>query len=297
MSDAFELSKEEETYLEQLARDEASSALIYEDLAGREQHEGNADILRRIAKEERTHYDLFTRVLGREVEPDRGQVRRTILSARIFGLNFALKKMENAEAAAQDNMGNAAIIRHDGRQLDFAKINAEEEAHERELIGLIHEEKLNYMSSIVLGLNDALVELTGALAGYTFAFQNNRMTAITGLITGISAAMSMAASEYLAKRQEGDLQVARRSALYTGLTYLVTVGFLILPYLLIPSSVVALLFTLGIAVGIIALFNYYNAVARDENFKRNFLEMAAISLGVAFISFLIGSLVNRFFGV
>ena len=289
------LSVEQKNYLEQIARDEATSELIYNGLAELEKNEENAKILRRIGRDEQKHYKLAVDVLGYDVEPQMGVVRRTILAGRVFGLNFALKRMENAEAHTQHALADAPVIEHNGRRFDFEAISVEEEAHERELIRMIHEEKLNYMSSIVLGLNDALVELTGALAGYTFAFQNNRLTAMTGLITGISAALSMAASEYLSKRQDGDLKVARRSALYTGLTYLVTVLFLILPYLLIPNSGAALLVTLAVAVGIIALFNYYNAVARDENFRRNFLEMAVISLGVAFISFLIGSLVNRFF--
>ena len=40
-----------------------------------------------------------------------------------------------------------------------------EEEHERELIALIDEERLRDMGSVVLGLNDALVEFTGMLAG------------------------------------------------------------------------------------------------------------------------------------
>jgi len=42
----------------------------------------------------------------------------------------------------------------------------EEDEHEHKLIAMLKEKKLNYMGSIVLGLSDALVELTGALAGF-----------------------------------------------------------------------------------------------------------------------------------
>ena len=34
---------------------------------------------------------------------------------------------------------------------------------------MINDERLQYISSMVLGINDALVELTGAPAGFTFA--------------------------------------------------------------------------------------------------------------------------------
>jgi VIT1/CCC1 family predicted Fe2+/Mn2+ transporter len=55
--------------------------------------------------------------------------------------------------------------------------------------------------------------------------------------------------------------------------------------------------TLGVAVFIIFVFNYYISIAKDYNFKRRFLEMATISLGVAGISFLIGVLVKLFIGI
>ena len=51
--------------------------------------------------------------------------------------------------------------------------------------------RLEYMGSVVLGLNDALVEFTGALAGFTLALSDSRLTALTGSITGIAAALSI----------------------------------------------------------------------------------------------------------
>lgn len=210
---------------------------------------------------------------------------------RIFGLTFGIKLLERSEGKAVKSY----------KELDESlalmdEIIEDEERHEEELIAMIDEEKLNYMGSVVLGLNDALVELTGALAGYTFAFQNTRLIALTGLITGISASLSMAASEYLSTRQEGG-DDALKSALYTGSAYVFTVIFLILPFLLIPNPFISLAASLVVAVLIIFVFNYYISVAKDYDFKRRFGEMAAISLGVAGISFLIGVLVKQFIGI
>jgi len=150
----------------------------------------------------------------------------------------------------------------------------DEERHKDELIGMIDEERLNYIGSIVLGLNDALVELTG-------------------VITGISAAFSMGASDYLATRQEGG-ENPIKSSIYTGVAYIFTVTLLVLPFLLITNYFVSLGATLGIAVLIIFIFNYYISVAKA--FKR-FIEMASISLGGAAISFIIGILVKQFVGI
>ncbi len=151
-----------------------------------------------------------------------------------------------------------------------------------------------YLGSIVLGLNDALVELTGALAGLTLALQNSKIIATAGLISGIAASMSMAASEYLSVKAESRRRDAFISALYTGTAYIITVLFLISPYLILKSSYHALAFTLLIAVIIIFLFTY---ISSKKNFYEKFFEMLLISGGVAAISFIIGYLVRIFFGI
>jgi VIT1/CCC1 family predicted Fe2+/Mn2+ transporter len=149
----------------------------------------------------------------------------------------------------------------------------------------------------VLGLNDALVELTGALAGLTLAFQNTRLIAIAGLITGIAASFSMGASEYLSNKSEGNNERALPSSLYTGIAYIITVVLLIMPYLLLDNYFLCLAITLVVAVLIILFFNYYISVAKDLNFKKRFLEMAILSLGVAALTFGISYFVRMFFGV
>lgn len=128
--------------------------------------------------------------------------------------------------------------------------------------------------------------------------QSNKLISLTGLITGISATLSMASSEFLSARSDGE-ENAGKSAAFTGMAYLVTVVLLILPYLLLPDKMygTSLIIMLVFVVIIIALFNYYIAVAKDLSFKKRFTEMAVISLGVSGISFLIGLLVKYFLKV
>jgi VIT1/CCC1 family predicted Fe2+/Mn2+ transporter len=161
----------------------------------------------------------------------------------------------------------------------------------------LDEEALIYAGSVVLGLNDALVELTGALAGLTLAFQNVNIIALSGLVTGIAASLSMGASEYLSTSSEESEKNPIKAAIYTGIAYVVTVALLILPYLLLDNAYLALAITLGTSVAIIAIFNFYIAVAKDQPFGKRFLEMAGLSLGVAAISFLIGFLISGWLGV
>ena len=175
---------------------------------------------------------------------------------------------------------------------------ADEEAHEQALLAMLDEERLSYVGSMVLGMNDAMVEMTGTLAGLTLAMQNTRLIALSGLITGIAATLSMASSEYLSSKSEGR-EDAFKSATYTGIAYLVTVALLILPYLLFDEAhyLWAMATMIVIVLLILVVFNYYISVAQDLPFKKRFGQMAGISLGVAALSFVIGILVKQFLGV
>jgi len=153
------------------------------------------------------------------------------------------------------------------------------------------------VGSIVLGLNDALVELTGTLAGLTFALQNTKLIAVAGLITGIAASFSIAASEYLSTKAEDGNANALASSIYTGIAYIFTVFVLILPYLIFSNYFVCLGMTMTFAVLVILFFNYYISVAKDLNFRKRFWEMFTISMGVAAFSFGIGYLIRMFIGI
>ncbi len=272
-------------------QDEINSYHIYSRLAKVVEDEHNSRILLDVAKDEMKHYQVLKKLTGKDLKAQKWHVFFFFWMIRIFGLTFGIKILEKGESTAQ---GEYKELEKYSKEM--VTIIEDEEKHEHELINMIDEERLNYMGSVVLGLNDALVELTGALAGYTFAFQDSKLIALTGLITGISASFSMAASEYLSTRQEGG-DNAGKSSLYTGIAYVLTVIFLVLPYILIPNPFISLGVSLGVAVLIIFVFNYYISVAKDYNFFKRFSEMAVISLGVAGISFLIGVLIKQFIGI
>jgi len=77
----------------------------------------------------------------------------------------------------------------------------------------------------------------------------------------------------------------------------VTVLILILPYLFLDNFYTCLAWALTAAVLIIALFNYYISIVKDEPFRKRFLEMAGVSLGVAGLSFLVGYVVRTALGI
>ena len=279
--------------IRKMQQSELTESVIYEKIARFAKGEENQRTLQRLAREEHAHYEIWKRYTGEEMKPERGKVFWYTLMARILGFTFAVKLMERGEENAQEEY---ALLAEEVEE--SVVIHHQEEEHEMALLGMLDEESLQYVGSMVLGLNDALVELTGSLAGFTFAMQNTRLIALSGLIIGISATFSMASSEFLAARSEGRSD-ALKSCTYTGAAYLVTVVLLILPYLLLSNAqyVLALTLMLLTVVLIIAGFTYYTSVAMDQPFKSRFLEMAGISIGVAVVSFFVGVLAKKFLGV
>lgn len=281
-----------------LQKAEITEREIYLKLVKWIRSENDQKILMEIADAEKRHYDIWKNYTNADVKPSKFLIFWYVLLGRLLGYTFALKLMEKAQSAFNQR-GTAEVIEKLKETIqDVDIIIKDEEEHEQKLLELIDEEKLRYVGSMVLGLNDALVEFTGSLAGWTFAMQSNRLILLAGLITGISATLSMASSEYLSAKNDNSPNPLKAS-IYTGIAYLATVLMLILPYGLLPdkSYTMALFIMIGIVIVIIAGFNYYISVAQNLSFKSKFREMCTISLSVAFISFVIGLGVKRFLGI
>jgi len=273
-------------------RIEITEHQIYKRLAVTIKSPENAKIVAQIADDELGHYEGLKKYSGQDVQPNWFTMWTFYLISRIFGFTFGIKLMERTEKNVQKDYDEIIAV-----VPEAATFKHEEEVHEERLVAMLDEERLRYAGSIVLGLNDALVELTGALAGLTLALQNEKLIALSGLITGIAASMAMAASEYLSTRSENTERKPIRAAFYTGSAYFITVIFLVLPYLLFANYILDLGIALVTAVLIIAMFNYYISVAKDESFRERFFEMAGLSLTVAAISFIVGFIIRKWLGV
>jgi len=277
--------------IQDFQRNEITEHIVYQRLARRTEGE-NAEILRRISEDERRHYEAWKKLSQTEVPPNRLAVWFYLLLARTLGLTFAIKLMERLEERAEAAYADIADAIPEA-----GEILAEEAKHEAWLIEMIDEERLAYIGSMVLGLNDALVELTGALAGLTFALQNTKLVGLAGFITGISASFSMAASEYLSTKSEAEGRDPLRASFYTGVAYVFTVLLLVGPYFLLANYYAALALAILDALAIILVFTFFVSVVKEVPFRRTWAEMALISLGVALASFAIGLAARKVIGV
>ena len=197
--------------IKKMQQNELTESVIYEKIAKFAKGDENKATLHRLSAEEKAHYMIWKKYTGIEMKPETAKILKYTLIARILGFTFAVKLMERGEANAQEEY---ALLAEE--VAESTAIHHQEEEHEQALLAMLDEERLQYVGSMVLGLNDALVELTGSLAGFAFALQNNRLIALSGLIVGISATFSMASSEFLAARSEGRSD-ALKSCSYTGI--------------------------------------------------------------------------------
>ncbi len=288
----MEISEKILQKLIKIQRTEKTEYYVYSNLANQIKEKTNSEILNKIANDELGHFVFWKKYTQKEVNPNKLLIWFYTLIGKFLGLTFSIKLMEQAEEKAQKFY--LEIV----QQIPEAKkIIDDEENHENALISLIDEEKLKYAGAIVLGLNDALVELTGALAGLTFALQNTQIIALAGLITGIAASFSMSASSYLSTRAEGEGKNYLKSAVYTGIAYITTVLLLVFPYLIMVNPFVAMFATIAVAILVIFCFNYYISVAKGFSFKSRFFEMVLINLGVTLVTFLIGLAIREVLGV
>ncbi len=269
-------------------KNEITEYIIYAKL-GTQATGKNSEILKKISQDELMHYNILKEITKIDVKPSGPKIFVYYLIARLLGLSFGLRFMEAGEKKVQES-----YMKIKNLSPKLKSVIKDEEEHEAKLLSMIESTELQYSGSIILGLNDALVELTGALAGLTFALNNTKIIAAVGMITGIAASLSMAASEYLSSKEE-QKKSPLRASVYTGFAYIIAVILLIMPYLILNNPYLSLAVTLLIGILIIFVFNVYVSVARNTPFRNKFLKMVAISLSVAAINFVIGIIVKKFF--
>lgn len=288
--------KNQKNLIIKIQKTELTEYLIYLKLSKRIKQENNKKILEQLAEDELRHYNFWQKISKQKVTPYKYRIFIYNLISFIFGLTFTIKLLEKQEETAQ-NLYKQIKTNNKDEDAFIQKLIIEEQEHEKILTNLIIEDRFKYIGSMVLGLNDALVELTGALAGLTLALQNSKIIAVVGLITGISASMSMSASEYLSIKVEKNGKNPITGATYTGIAYILTVIILIMPFLILDNVFMSLGLSVFLGIGIIAFFTFYTATAQNMNFKKRFFEMSGLSLGVALISFFVGFCVKTFFDI
>jgi VIT1/CCC1 family predicted Fe2+/Mn2+ transporter len=149
---------------------------------------------------------------------------------------------------------------------------------------------------VVLGLADALVEITGIHAGSLGIYDKTEIAGLAGIIAGGAASLAMASAAY-AQAKQGFKGSAKLSASYTGVSYFVTALVLATPYFLTSSQINAIGLSLALAVVIVTFASYYSSVISMKPFLRDYVELLVILFAVTVALYLFGYVIRAETGI
>ncbi|MEM1772653.1 MAG: hypothetical protein QXQ71_02370 [Desulfurococcaceae archaeon] len=253
------------------------------------------DIFDKASKDEYEHYKFWRSISG-ECTSGFFIVKQWIyvMILWLFGITVVLKLMESSEKHAQ--IDYKELVESDLRVEGINKIINDEEKHEEMFVENINEGRIRYLSSIALGITDALIELTGIYTGSLGAFANSLSAGLIGLIAGISASISMGVASYTQAKHAGLLKPAV-SALYTMIAYFIVALLLALPYFIFTYVLFGFAIMIAICVLIVAYMSFYVSVLHEKNYVKELLENTGLILGIAFALYIIGSVIRQFIGL
>lgn len=278
------------------ARNELTEHFIYHQLARREKDPENKALLEKLSLQEKAHHDFWRELAGktREIKPARRAIWGTILLRDILGVTFITKFIEQHEKDAIATYQALLPEIPASHRERFETIIKDEQSHERSLIGQLKEKRIAYIGFIVLGLADAIVEITGTHAGFLGVTGSTLIAGVSGVIVGFAAAISMASASYLQAKQDTE-KSPFVSAFATGISYLCSVICLALPYFLIHTMFTAFAVSTSVGILLIAGFTFYGAVVFDRKFWSEFGEAVMLMLGTAVATFFVGTFVGKIF--
>ncbi len=285
------------------AANELTEHYVYAALARLEKNAGNRAALEKLSMQEKTHYEFWKTLLkekdaaaAERIAPRKATVAGAKLLRSVLGVTFLTKLLEEHEKEAPEKYEALRPVVPAELQDRFTKIIEDEHSHERTLIAQLKEARVSYIGFIVLGLADAIVEITGVHSGFLGVTGSTLIAGVAGVIVGFAAAISMGSAAYLQAKQEPD-KSAIASAFATGISYFISVIFLALPYFLIRTMATAFTVSTSVGIVLIAAFTFYGAVVFERKFWREFGEAAGLMLITAVATFIWGAIIGAIFHI
>ena len=280
------------------ARDEITDHTVYKKLSSIERDQKAKKVFSALATTELRHYNFWLRYCnGESINPDMLKVYLVIVFRYVIGAAFVIKYLEKNEASVVKEYKSISGIIPKKHRKEFDSMLLDEEHHEQAFADSIHSTNVRYISFIVLGLADALVEIAGIHAGSLGIYNSTILTGLAGIVAGAAASISMASAAYAQSRQGGFEGSSKRAAAYTGLSYFVSAVILASPYFITDQLVLALVSSLGLGVLIIAFVSWYNSVISGSAFKKDFLELTSVMFAATLALFAFGLVIRSLFGI
>jgi VIT1/CCC1 family predicted Fe2+/Mn2+ transporter len=273
--------------------DEYSDYTLYERLS-KTVNDGSefSGVLKELSQTEYKHFEFWKKYVPDE-EPKlaRTKLYWVLFLRRVLGLTFAARYLDRHESKVFGEYKALAGLIPASDRPAFDEMVADEREHEKAFAMKIESSAVLYISFVVLGLADALVEITGIHAGSLGIYNKTEIAGLAGVIAGAAASLAMASAAF-AQAKQGFKGSARLSAAYTGVSYFITAIILATPYFLTGNMIYALSVSLFLAVVILALTTYYSTVISEKPFLKDFVEILAIMFAVTVVLYAFGYFVR-----
>ncbi len=281
------------------AADEYTDYMVYRRLAEsrRTKDPKLVEILTELSKAERRHYDFWSKYADeKQPMPSRLTIYITLFLRYLFGITFAVKYLEKHEDAVVKRYKSVSHLIPEADRSEFDAMVSDEVEHENAFLEQTQGKYVKYISFIVLGLADAIVEISGIHAGSLGIYSSTLITGLAGIIAGAAASIAMASAAF-AQAKQGFQGSPSLSAAFTGVSYFVNAVILATPYFLTKNMGLAIGTSITLAICIIAFISYYNSILSNARFLRDFLELSGIMLGASGALFVFGLVIRSVTGI
>lgn len=278
--------------------DEYQDYLIYSRLAEKEKSITKKTVLEKLAKQEYEHYKFWKSFLSEEYEPkvNKFVLFLILILGLFFGTTFSLKYLERHEEKVIANYEKFLNELPEMKKEKLKQILEDERSHEKALMSQLEGSFVKYFGFIVLGLADAIVEISGVHAGFLGVTSSTLIAGIAGLVVGVSASIAMGSAAFLQAKQTVDMKPST-SAISTGFSYLGAAVLLALPYFLTEKMIIAFVASILVAIFMTGYFTFYSAVVFERKFLREFAQNTGLILLTALATYLFGDFLGRELGI
>jgi vacuolar iron transporter family protein len=290
-------------YFRRLYENEVFHYRVFQRLAEEEKNPHIKSILDRLSKEELKHLKMWAEIINTRKEPgiddtDSFPVGAIANIRKVVGIALTVKIMEYSEVALEkeltDNINRGSFTQKQKsvikRVKDSEKVG--EDPLKDTLLG--YSDVLSNIRSVIFGMNDGLVEILGAVAGFAAALQQPLLVIVAGLIVAIAGTLSMTGGAYLSVDYEKSVYKHKRTdsskaaALYTGVAYILGALVPLLPFLLGFGGYYALGLSIIITAVILTLVSVLISIVSDTSILQRVMKTLLISLGIVAITITLG---------
>jgi len=285
-------------------QDEYGDYAIYKYLA--ESHQGEnfrnhrrklGEVFGKLSETEYKHYQFWKKYSPSTVpKVSKLKLYGIVVIEALLGATFAIKFLERHEKTSLKQVRTVEKYIPEEDRPQFDEMVKDEQEHEVDLAAQVQGSFIKYMSFIVLGLADAIVEISGIHAGSLGVYKSTELTGLAGIIAGAAASMAMASAAY-AQAKQGFQGSAKISAVMTGVSYFINAVCLAAPYFLTKNAIEAMSVSLFIATIVLAGTSYYNSIISGSQFVRDFVELAGIMYGATIALYLFGEAMRVLIGI